>query len=79
MAAGKQLTRAVVRPVEPGNSADCVVCGLQIKFSAKAKPRQVIANVYEGATWRRVEHFHEACYLEAGQPYGDPAPPEWRS
>lgn len=79
VAAPDRATRAVLRSVEPGNSVDCARCGQQIKFSARTKPRQVIANVYESGTWRRVEHFHELCYDEAGSPYGEPAPVEWRS
>lgn len=68
-------SRAVIRLVDPGNDAVCARCAKQIKFSAKAKGRQVIANVYEARTWRRVEHFHEECYAEAGEPFGSPASP----
>ena len=64
-------SRAVVRPVEPGNSAVCVHCGAPVKFVARAQLKQVIANVYEAGTWNRVEHFHADCYEEAGQPYGE--------
>lgn len=64
-------SRAVFRPVEAGNSAICVVCGAQVKFTAKVKARQVIANVYVDGLWDRVEHFHEACYAEAGRPHGE--------
>ena len=64
-------SRAVVRPIEPGNSAMCAHCGAQVKFVARAQLRQVIANVYENGTWLRVEHFHADCYDEAGKPYGD--------
>jgi hypothetical protein len=64
-------SRAVVRPIEPGNSAMCTHCGAPVKFVARAQLRQVIANVYERGTWNRVEHFHADCYDEAGQPYGD--------
>ena len=66
-------SRAVVRPIEPGNSAMCAHCGAQVKFVARAQLRQVIANVYENGTWLRVEHFHADCYGEAGKPYGDAA------
>ena len=65
-------SRAVVRPIEPGNSAMCVHCGAQVKFVARAQLRQVIANVYEDGNWVRVEHFHAECYDKAGQPYGEP-------
>jgi hypothetical protein len=64
-------SRAVVRPIEPGNSAMCAHCGAPVKFVARAQLRQVIANVYEQGTWNRVEHFHAECYSEAGEPYGD--------
>ncbi len=63
-------SRAVDRPVEPGNSAMCTHCGAPVKFVARAQLRQVIANVYEGGVWVRVEHFHADCYAEAGAPYG---------
>jgi hypothetical protein len=66
-------SRAVVRPVEPGNSAMCAHCGAQVKFVARAQLRQVIANVYENGTWVRVEHFHADCYDEANAPYGPAA------
>ena len=65
-------SRAVDRPVEPGNSAVCAHCGAPVKFMARAQLRQVIANVYVDGTWDRVEHFHSGCYDEAGQPYGPP-------
>ena len=64
-------SRAVVRPIEPGNSAMCSHCGAPVKFVARAQLRQVIANVYEKGTWNRVEHFHADCYEEAGEPYGE--------
>ena len=63
-------SRAVERPVEPGNSAMCTHCGAPVKFVARAQLRQVIANVYVKGTWARVEHYHQDCYVEAGQPYG---------
>ena len=66
-------SRAVERTIEPGNSAMCTHCGAPVKFVARAQLRQVIANVYNGGVWDRVEHFHADCYREAGQPYGDPA------
>jgi hypothetical protein len=65
-------SRAVERPIEPGNSAICVHCGAPVKFVARAQLRQVIANVYVDGAWNRVEHFHADCYVEANQPYGDP-------
>ena len=71
--AAMKTSRAVVRPIEPGNSAMCAHCGAQVKFVARAQLRQVIANVYENATWVRVEHFHADCYDQAGMPYGEAA------
>jgi hypothetical protein len=66
-------SRAVGRPVEPGNSAMCARCGAPVKFVARAQLRQVIANVYEDGVWVRVEHYHADCYTEANEPYGPPA------
>ena len=66
-------SRAVLRTVEAGNSAICTHCGTQVKFVARAQLRQVIANVYENGSWKRVEHFHADCYGEAGEPYGPAA------
>jgi hypothetical protein len=66
-------SRAVLRPVDPGNSASCALCGAPVKFVARAQMRQVIANVYRDGTWERVEHYHAECYDEAGRPYGPPA------
>ena len=66
-------TRAVMRLVEPGNEAMCSHCGRQVKFAARVHPRQVIANIYEGGVWKRIEHFHEECYADAGEPFGPPS------
>jgi hypothetical protein len=63
-------SRAVLRRVEPGNMALCVVCGDQVKFAARQNRQQVIANVYRDQRWDRVEHFHDECYAVAGEPYG---------
>lgn len=63
-------SRAVLRRVEAGNLALCAHCATQVKFAAKQQRQQVIANVYVGGKWDRVEHFHEECYGEAGAPYG---------
>ena len=68
---GKKLkSRAVLRDVEPGSTVECAQCGERVKFQAKMRHKQVICNVYRKGVWVRVEHFHEACYDEAGQPYG---------
>ncbi|HEV7887795.1 MAG TPA: hypothetical protein VGO92_09560 [Acidimicrobiales bacterium] len=66
-------SRAVTRPIEPGNSAMCAHCGAPVKFVARAQLKQVIANVYKDGQWDRVEHFHADCYDEASKPYGDPS------
>jgi hypothetical protein len=50
---------------------DCIHCGERVKFAAKARHKQVICNVYVGGRWDRVEHFHDACYKQAKEPYGD--------
>lgn len=63
-------SRAVLRQVEAGCSAVCAACGTQVKFTAKARRWQVIANVYVDGVWDRVEHYHEECYEQAGHPYG---------
>ena len=63
-------SRAVTRYIEAGNTATCAVCRLPVKFRAKSKLQQVIANVYNDGIWDRVEHYHSACYETAGQPYG---------
>ena len=60
-------------PIEAGNSAMCAHCREQIKFQSKVRLQQVICNVYEDGKWLRVEHYHEACYTEAGEPYGPAA------
>ena len=52
---------------------DCAACGDRVKFKAKTRLMQVICNVYLEGRWDRVEHYHEACYIEREHPYGDPA------
>ena len=64
-------SRAVTRPVDPGSSALCALCGDGVRFRAKLHLQQVICNVYDHGTWKRVEHFHVECYETAGQPYGE--------
>lgn len=63
-------SRAVSRPVEAGNSAVCAACGEPVKFMARVRSSQVIANVYVDGVWDRVEHYHLECYESAGEPYG---------
>ena len=64
-------SRAVLRRIEAGCMAICAHCGQQIKFAAKLMKLQAIANVYVGGRWDRVEHYHEECYEEAGEPFGE--------
>ena len=66
-------SRAVTRPVEAGSSVKCAGCGMPVKFRAKARLSQVIANVYIDGVWDRVEHYHAECYESVGQPYGSAA------
>ena len=73
------VSRAVLRPVEPGNDAVCAHCRAPIKFTARQHRRQAIANVYVDGTWSRVEHYHEPCYEEAGEPHGPAVAPDGRS
>lgn len=74
MAARTKLgTRAVVRNVDAGSSSICACCGEPVKFSAKVRRQQVIANVYVKGRWDRVEHYHYECYTSAGEPYGQAA------
>ena len=65
-------SRAVLRPIDAGNSAYCAHCDLLVKFQARVRANQVICNVYVKGKWDRVEHFHEECYGEANGPYGQP-------
>ncbi len=67
-----QTSRAVQRTIEPGSSAICPPCGLVVKFQARVQGKQVICNVYDDGVWKRVEHFHLACYEESGAPFGEP-------
>lgn len=71
----ERVSRAVFRIIEAGNAWSCVACLDPVKFVAAAGLKQVIANVYDGGVWKRVEVFHPDCYEEAGEPYG--TPPEY--
>jgi hypothetical protein len=66
----RPVSRAVLRPIEAGSYVDCAVCGERVKFQAKLRKSQVICNVYVEGRWTRVEHYHEECYVHAGEPYG---------
>lgn len=63
-------SRAVLRRIEAGSMALCTECGQQVKFAAKLALLQAIANVYIDGRWNRVEHYHQDCYLTAGEPHG---------
>jgi len=65
-------SRAVTRLIDPGNSAYCAVCDGLLKYAARRRQHQVIANVYVNGRWDRVEHYHPEHYIEAGEPYGPP-------
>ncbi len=52
----------MLRRCEPGGTADCVVCGEEVKFRARHRDHRVICNVYVKGVWNRVEHFHPDCY-----------------
>jgi hypothetical protein len=76
-------TRAIIRLTPPGTDAECPGCGEIVKFVAKKKRNEVIANVYgrdgDLSAWDRVEHWHADCYEEAGQPHGVPVQRELRT
>lgn len=65
-------SRATSRPIRPGSTATCAACDEAVKFAARVRQYQVIANVYVNGSWARVEHFHPECYAEAKNPYGEP-------
>ncbi|MGI9621962.1 MAG: hypothetical protein ACR2PK_03925 [Acidimicrobiales bacterium] len=69
----KWTSRAVSRLVEPGNWAECALCEDVVKFRARERRTQVICNVYVDNRWDRVEHYHPECYVDASEPYGEPA------
>jgi hypothetical protein len=64
-------TRAVERLVPAGTMLNCKHCDKAIKFAARVRNKQVIANVYKRSKWDRIEHFHPECYLDAGNPHGE--------
>lgn len=67
-------TRAVLRVVEPAHSgveALCVACNEGIVWSARKKQTKVVCNIYDNGIWNRVDQFHDSCYSDAGQPYGE--------
>jgi hypothetical protein len=65
-----RTSRAVERLIEPGNDAICPHCHAPVKFVARARGHQVIANIYVRERWNRVEQYHLDCYVAAAEPYG---------
>ena len=63
-------SRAVRRNIQPGSTAVCAGCDTAVKFAARVRRAQVIANVYADGRWQRVEHYHVECYADAGEPHG---------
>lgn len=64
-------SRAVLRLIEAGSTAECPHCVERVKFRARHRDQQVICNVYVDGVWDRVEQYHEECYVNAGSPYGE--------
>lgn len=65
-------TRAVLKEIVSGTDVACAGCGGRITFAPRKRSSQVVCNVYAGGRWARIEHFHEQCYAEAGEPHGAP-------
>ena len=66
----KWESRAVTRLIEAGSMTECEHCGERVKFRARHRDMQVICNVYTKGVWTRVEHYHDECYVKAGEPFG---------
>ncbi len=64
-------SRAVLRLIEAGSTAECPHCQERVKFRARHRDLQVICNVYVDGVWDRVEQYHEECYTDAGSPHGE--------
>lgn len=61
---------ALVSPEKVGSNV-CARCARLFRRSWRRRSDLVVvANVYEGRRWNRVEAFHQECYREAGCPYG---------
>ena len=66
-----KTTRAVSRLISPGNDFDCNVCGEPLKFAARERRTQVIANVYnQMGEWAVMKTMHPDCYEDLGSPFG---------
>lgn len=65
-------SRAVLRVIEPGTREKCPHCREPVMFQVWKGRRlqKVVANVYVGDRWDRVEHWHPPCYEAMGEPYG---------
>jgi hypothetical protein len=64
-------TRVVERNIVAGTSAYCTGCDQPVKFRAKDKAKEAIANVYLDGMWDHLEHWHSECYAAAEEPYGE--------
>lgn len=64
-------SRAVIKLIEAGSSAECPFCGERVKFRARHRDQQVICNVYTDGVWQRVEQYHLECYEQADSPHGE--------
>ena len=64
-------SRAVLRLIEAGSTAECPQCEERVKFRARHRDQQVICNVYIDGVWNRVEQYHAECYEKAGEPHGE--------
>lgn len=69
------VSRAVIKLIEAGSAAECPHCHERVKFRARHRDQQVICNVYEDGTWKRVEQYHLECYDEAGALHGEAVKP----
>jgi len=66
----KWKSRAVIRLIEAGSTAECPHCNERVKFRARHRDQQVICNVYLDGVWNRVEQYHAECYETAEEPHG---------
>ena len=64
-------SRAVIKLIEAGSTAECPHCLERVKFRARHRDQQVICNVYEDGVWKRVEQYHLDCYGDADAPHGE--------
>ena len=81
VAAGE--SRAVLRFIQQNESAETVIpecpgCDQKIKYRAESTAKRmgeavvkVVCNIYEDGRWKREEDWHDTCYHDAGDPYGE--------